>query len=124
MIKGSTAVRCEWGGRAAFLLVVAVLGVFLVPSPANAQGCIIARSSEQLMGPESAAGYLAAVEWDLTVGFRHQYSFRHFVGPTEQTYRIQQGTQVMNKINLLDYNLTYTISPRWSVSVDAPLLLA
>jgi hypothetical protein len=30
----------------------------------------------------------------------------------------------MNKINLLDYNLSYTISRRWSASVDLPLLLA
>jgi len=96
----------------------------LLPPPAWGQGCIVARSSEQVMGPESSEGYMGAGEWTFTAGYRHQFSFRHFVGPEEQKQRIQLGTQVMNKINLLDYNLNYTISRRWSVGVDLPLLLA
>src|SRR5437016_1384384 len=85
--------------RNAFLLC-AVAAVLVSERPARAQGCIVARSSELTAGPESQGGYLVPGEWDITVGYRHQFSFRHFVGPTEQVYRIQQGTQVMNKINL------------------------
>ena len=77
---------------------------------AQGQGCIVARSSEQTMGPEGQGGYLQPGEWDFSVGFRHLFSYKHFVGPTEQTYRVQQGTQVMNKINLQDYSLRYTIA--------------
>lgn len=90
----------------------------------NAQGCIVARSSGQPAGPESQGGYLMPGEWNVEIGYRHQFSFRHFVGPTEQTYRIQQGTQVMNKINLENLNITYQATPRFSFSIDAPILFA
>ena len=45
------------------------------------------------MSPESQGGYLQAGDWDLTVGYRHQFSYKHFVGDVEQTYRVQQGTR-------------------------------
>src|SRR3981081_4299048 len=110
-------------GRAAAILIACA--AFFLPAPtALGQGCIVARSSSQPMGPEGQGGYLQAGEFDMTIGFRHQYSFRHFVGDVEQKQRIQLGNQVMNKINLQDYNLTYAITPRWSVNVDVPLLLA
>jgi hypothetical protein len=106
------------------VLALALSAVFVSARTGYAQGCIVARSSEQVIGPEGSEGYMGAGEWQFTMGYRHQYSFRHFVGPTEQKQRIQLGNQVMNKINLLDYNLSYNISKRWSASIDAPLLLA
>ena len=88
------------------------------------QGCIVARSSSVTGGPETEGGYLAPGEFNFSLGLRHQFSFRHFVGDVEQKQRIQQGTQIMNKINLLNFNLDYQISNRFSVQIDAPLLLA
>jgi hypothetical protein len=76
------------------------------------------------MGPEGQAGYLAPGEFEMTIGYRHQYSFRHFVGDVEQKQRIQIGNQVMNKVNLQNYSLTYGLTPRWSLNLDVPLLLA
>lgn len=108
-----------------FLAALGAVGFsLLLPSPARAQGCIVARSVGQPAGPESQGGYLSPGEWNVTIGYRHQFSFRHFVGPVEQTYRIQQGTQVMNKINLMSMNITYQATPRFSFSVEAPVLLA
>jgi hypothetical protein len=92
--------------------------------PAHAQGCIVARSTGEPTGPDEAGGYLMPGEFDVSVGYRHQFSFRHFVGDTEQTYRIQDGTQVMNKINLELLTVTYQATPRFSFSVDAPMLEA
>ncbi len=88
------------------------------------QGCIVARSSSVSGGPEAEGGYLAPGEFEFTTGLRHQFSFRHFVGDVEQKQRIQQGTQIMNKINLLNFGLTYQLNHRFSVQLDAPLLLA
>lgn len=106
-------------------LTLAILGALALASPAAlAQGCIVARSSSQLVGPETAGGYLSAGEWDVSFGLRHQFSFRHFVGDVEQTQRIAAGTQIMNKINLLNANVTYQLSPRFSLSFSAPILLA
>ena len=54
---------------------------FLYTVPAHGQGCIVARSSSLDMSPESQGGYLQAGDWDLTIGYRHQFSYKHFVGP-------------------------------------------
>ncbi|MFY9725858.1 MAG: hypothetical protein WB579_26035 [Bryobacteraceae bacterium] len=96
----------------------------LAGTPAQAQGCIVARSNGEQGGPESEGGYLAPHEWDFDIGYRHQFSYIHFVGPTEQSYRITDGTQVENKINLENLTATYQISSRFSVTTDVPLLTA
>src|SRR6185369_6162766 len=85
------------------VLGAAALSFFLPAQPVRAQGCIVARSSSLTSGPETQGGYLMPGEWDIAIGYRHQFSFRHFVGPVEQTRRIEQGTQVMNKVNLENF---------------------
>lgn len=60
----------------------------------------------------------------MSVGYRYQHSFRHFVGTTEQTQRATQHTQVVNYINLFDVSLTYNFSPRWSMSLSTPIMNA
>ena len=104
--------------------VVIITLAFLSAVPVRGQGCIVARSSSQDMAPESQGGYIQAGDWDLTIGYRHQFSYKHFVGDVEQTYRVQQGTEVMNKINLQDINLTYQATPRFGVTLTVPLLFA
>ena len=97
------------------VVVLPVTLALLSTSPARGQGCIVARSSSLDMSPESQGGYLEAGDWDLTVGYRHQFSYKHFVGDVEQTYRVQQGTQVMN---------TYQATSRISLTLTVPLLFA
>jgi hypothetical protein len=110
--------------RFQFTMAVAAISCVSAVQPMFGQGCIISRSNGQVGGPESEGGYLQAGEFQAQVGYRHQFSFRHFVGPVEQSYRIQQGTQVMNKINLQNFALTYQLTSRFSVTADVPLLLA
>jgi hypothetical protein len=100
------------------------LAVLLASVPAFGQGCIVARSSTVDMAPESQGGYLQPGDWELAIGYRHQFSYKHFVGDVEQKYRVQQGTQVMNKINLENINLTYQATPRFSFTLSVPLLFA
>lgn len=100
------------------------LAAIATTAPLRAQGCIVARSTGQPIGPETEGGYLMPGEFDVSIGYRHQFSFRHYVGPEEQSYRIQQGTQVMNKINLETLGVTYQATPRFSFTVDLPLLEA
>jgi hypothetical protein len=106
-----------------------VLGIAVCASLASvplalAQGCIISRSNGEQGGPASDGGYLAAGDLEFGIGYRHQFSYLHFVGPTEQTYRVQQGTQVENKINLENFYVSYQISSRFSATADIPLLTA
>jgi hypothetical protein len=96
----------------------------LASAPAYGQGCIVARSNGEQGGPESEGGYLAPGEWNFDIGYRHQFSYIHFVGPVEQSYRTQEGTQVENKINLENFSATYQLSPRFALTLDVPLLTA
>ena len=93
-------------------------------APAFAQGCIVARSNGEQGGPESEGGYLSKGDWEFGIGYRHQFSYIHFVGPTEQNYRTQLGTQVENKINLKNLTATYQFTRRFSLTADIPLLTA
>jgi len=99
-------------------------GVLISTAAAFGQGCIVARSSAQLGGPGTDGGYIGKGECSIAIGYRHQFSQRHFVGDTEQTQRMAKGTQVMNRINLENVNLTYQASPRYSFTVSAPILSA
>lgn len=107
------------------LLFVAASSLTLFFAPAAfPQGCVVARSNGEQGGPESEGGYLAPGDWQFSIDYRHQFSFIHFVGPTEQSYRVADGTQVENKINLENFTATYQLSWRFSIEADIPVLLA
>ena len=103
---------------------VGLLLALATAASAFGQGCIVARSNGDQGGPESQGGYLSPGEWNFGVGYRHQFSYIHFVGATEQNYRVADGTQVENKINLENLSATYQLTPRFSFSADIPLLTA
>jgi hypothetical protein len=109
-----------------YFYIGAALTLILIASApsAHAQGCIIAHSAEQVVGPETQGGYLAPKHWQLTIDGRHQFSFRHFVGPVEQEYRLELGNEVENKINLFDFSLTYQATERWSFTFTTPVEFA
>ncbi len=69
-------------------------------------------------------GPFSAQHWSIQLGWRHQYSHRHFVGTVEQTQRDKQGTEVVNSMNLMDVAVTYDFNPRWSMTVSVPILNA
>ena len=104
-------------GAAAVLALCAVQPVF-------GQGCIISRSNGQVGGPESDGGYLAPGDFYFGDAYRHQFSYKHFVGPVEQTYRVEAGTQVENKINLQNFYGIYQLTTRFSITADVPLVSA
>jgi hypothetical protein len=110
--------------RVVFAFALAAVPATFSSAPAFAQGCIVARSSSADMAPESQGGYLEPGDWSTVIGYRHQFSFDHFVGDVEQGYRLQQGTEVMNKINLENIDLTYQATPRFSLTLSVPVLLA
>ena len=111
-------------GRLLVALGAISLSLLVCVPHAFGQGCIVARSNGEQGGPDSEGGYLASGDWEFGIGYRHQFSYIHFVGATEQNYRTQLGTQVENKINLENFYATYQISARFSVTADIPLLTA
>ncbi|HUS05253.1 MAG TPA: hypothetical protein VMZ52_03100 [Bryobacteraceae bacterium] len=62
--------------------------------------------------------------WTLTVGYRYQPSFRHYIGTVEQKQRELLRNQIENIYHLFDVSIERQLTPRWSVSASLPVLLA
>jgi hypothetical protein len=112
-------------------LFVALAVLLLFPLHLHAQGCIVARSPEQVLPgidqnglPTSQGGYLQPGHIQFTVGERHQFSYQHFVGDVYQEYRAQQHTQVENRINIVTADVIYQWTPRISFELNMPFLFA
>jgi hypothetical protein len=105
------------------LLVLSLL--LLAPAvSAHAQGCILARSPEQSGLPTEQGGVLQPGHFQVSIGERHQFSYQHYVGDVYQEVREQAHTEVQNRINLVTLALTYQVTPRISMELDAPWLFA
>jgi len=63
-------------------------------------------------------------KWLVGVSWRHQKSFRHFVGDEEQHERELEESQVINRVNLADVSVRYNLNARWSAAASVPYLMA
>jgi len=118
---------------AAALTVAAA--VILITPPAQAQGCVASRMTSP-SGPTDADGndyYLLDGHWQMSFGYRGYRSHRHFVGSVEQSAdnvangsaeRDRAGSEVINHMNLPDFNLSYGLSDRISLNLDVPVMIA
>lgn len=68
--------------------------------------------------------YVSAGSWQASVGFRHQRSDTHFVGDVRQDQRETEGSEVINRVELLDINVRYAASDRIELSLGVPYLIA
>jgi len=82
---------------------------------------VAARISAPSLG---AASYQTPGTWFGSVSERWQYSDRHFIGDREQTQRTEEGSQVINNINVVDVGVSYAISKRFSATLDIPFQFA
>ena len=62
--------------------------------------------------------------WQVSMSWRYQRSDRHFVGDDEQEQRKAEGSEVINRINLMELGIRYNPTPQWSVSLGIPYLIA
>lgn len=69
-------------------------------------------------------GYPLAGEWSVSLGWRYQKSDRHFVGSDYQEQRDEQGSQVINDVNLADLSIRYQATRRVDLSVGIPYFMA
>ncbi len=68
--------------------------------------------------------YLGRGSWQISAGYRHQLSHRHFVGTVEQKQRDAENSEVVNNINLFDFAATYAINQRYNLTFSVPLFFA
>jgi hypothetical protein len=61
--------------------------------------------------------------WSMAFSWRYQKSDRHFTGSHEDTERQAEGSEVINKINLMELALTKTVTTRWSFTIGIPYFM-
>jgi hypothetical protein len=68
--------------------------------------------------------YARSNSWQVSGGYRWQKSDRHFVGSEEHADREADSSQVINRIHLFDLSVRYNLSPRTSLTLGVPVILA
>jgi hypothetical protein len=68
-------------------------------------------------------GYPLAGDWEMSLGWRHQKSDRHFVGSEYQEDRDEIGNQVINDVNLADLSIRYQATRRVELSLGIPYFM-
>ena len=100
------------------LLIAISIAAF---SKADAQGCVAIRSTGGLC-TDGAMNHAKPSNWAITVNNRYFKSFKHFVGTEEQKQRAAAKTEVINYSYTMDIILTRNLNPRWSLSLDIPIV--
>lgn len=62
--------------------------------------------------------------WQLDVSYRGLESDQHYRGTEREEERQELGNNVINRQNLLDFGLTYTVSQRLQLSSSVPIVIA
>lgn len=69
------------------------------------------------------ATYPQPGDWQVSFGWRHQYSDKHYVGSEYQQNRTNEGSEVINDINLADIVVRYQASKRIELGVGIPYFM-
>ncbi len=86
---------------------------------AFSQGCVGIKNMHcTSMSPASKPD-----KWQVSLNHRYFRSYKHFVGSDEQKQRVDQGTEVINKVHSIDLGVSYNVSNRLALSLSFPILL-
>lgn len=108
--------------RLTFFAVLFASSIFITEN-LQAQGCVAIRNmgcSGTTIGG-SASGFLQKGEFQFQSNYRYFKSFRHFRGSHEETARVENNTEVINKAHSLELGLAYGITDRLSISASLPI---
>jgi len=86
------------------------------------QGCVAIRGFSSCSGTVGNTFALMKGETLLGGNFRHFKSFRHFRGDHEETHRVEDGTEVINKSSFIDLSFNYGITDRIYTSLTLPFV--
>ncbi|MEZ5044297.1 MAG: transporter [Saprospiraceae bacterium] len=105
-----------------YIKILLLLSFIIVESQSLwAQGCVAIRGSSCSAGL-GVSNTLLKGEFIAGTGFRYFKSFRHFRGLEEETNRIAEGTEVVNKSYFVDLSLNYGITDRLFANVIVPFV--
>ena len=129
--KDTYSASTKRSAMCALLVALTFVASFMAAPHLRAQGCIVARSPQQILPgidqnglPTGQGGFLQPGHFQFTIGERHQFSFQHFVGDVYQVRRAQLHNQVENRINIVTADLMYQWTPRISFEINMPFLFA
>ncbi len=98
-------------------IIIITVTLLIVNLGAFAQGCVAIKGTAGICSkPADAKG------WEMNLNNRYFKSYKHFVGTTEQTQRVKNGSNVINHSYELDITATRTINLRWSLGLSLPIL--
>lgn len=106
------------------ILVICLLSIGIYHQ-AFSQGCVAIRNmscSGATMSGSNPSGLFDQGQWQVSLGYRHFKSFRHFRGKHEEANRVEEGTEVINLFHSADLGVTYGLSNRWTFSVTLPIV--
>jgi hypothetical protein len=112
------------GVRAAGAFLLFVLAALGSASAGRAQSCILTRLDSPVLNAFDSEFNPGEERWQVSFGWRYGYSFRHFRGSDEQEQRLEEHSQVVNNVNLLDFSLRYNFNARTSLTLGIPYLMA
>jgi len=104
--------------RLVLTATAAVLFALLAPGRAAAQGCVAVKMNVPVLGSQSE--FNEDQRWQVSVGYRWFRSDRHFIGTDEQENRAEEGSQVINNVNLWDLGVQYQVNKRWNLQLALP----
>ncbi|MGB4844476.1 MAG: hypothetical protein WBP16_08425 [Ferruginibacter sp.] len=93
-----------------------------------AQGCVAIKNMPCTAlpgfenGVASDSGIYNSPKWEVSLNARYFRSYKHFVGSTEQKHRVEEGTEVINKVYSFDIGIVHNISDRYIASVIIPVI--
>jgi hypothetical protein len=103
-----------------------ILTIFLIIyNYSHAQGCVAIRSNGgtcTMLPYQPSDQKEKTSDWSIGINNRYFRSFRHFVGTAEQKQRVEQGTQVINKVFATEVRATHDFNNRWSFSLYTPII--
>lgn len=111
------------------LLLFAVIFTLLLNNLQGfSQGCVAIKNMPctALPGFETGAVSDSAVsntaKWEISFNSRYFRSYKHFVGDKEQKQRVEQGTEVINRVFSFDIGVVHNIKNRFIASLIVPVI--
>ncbi|HYN19723.1 MAG TPA: hypothetical protein VE078_02105 [Thermoanaerobaculia bacterium] len=83
---------------------------------------MVARLDAPVLGAQATSAALN--RWEVSTTWRHQKSDRHFRGSEEEANRQAEGSEVINRINLMELGIRYNANEQWSFSLGIPYFMA
>jgi len=111
--------RDSFFNQRALLLASSFVLALGVTSHLSAQGCVAARGAGMTCAPHDLED-TTTTPYETNVTYRWFKSGKHFTGTHEDKQRQEEGSEVINHSNFVDFSVGYKVDARTSVTLTIP----